>query len=104
MRAHLNSAEYSRTLEVQDSLERVRVQVSRPGAEVVKPPEHRVRHQERVVLEEKVLVLVHPFRTEDPNVAAGNCPQQVCLFAPAVFLLVQTIRRNLVGQRICVKR
>lgn len=85
--AHLDSAEYSRTLEVQDSLERVRVQVSRPGAEVVEPPEHRVRHEERVVLEEKVLVLVHAFRAEDANVAAGNGPQQVRLFAPAVFLL-----------------
>lgn len=87
MLAHLNSAEYSRALEVQDPLERVRVQVSRPGAEVVEPPKHRVRHEERVVLEEKVLVLVHAFRAEDADVAAGNGPQQVRLFAPAVFLL-----------------
>lgn len=100
VRAHLDAAEYSRALEVQDSLERVRVQVSRPGAEVVEPPKHRVCHEERVVLEEKVLVLVHAFRAEDPDVAAGNSPQQVRLFAPAVFLLVNTIRRHSVGQRI----
>lgn len=102
VRAHLDAAEYSRTLEVQDSLERVRVQVSRPGAEVVEPPKHRVRHEERVVLEEEVLVLVHAFRAEDSDVAAGNGPQQVRLFAPAVFLLVKTIHRHSVGQWIYI--
>lgn len=100
LRAHLNSAENSRALEVQDALERVRIEVSRPGAEVVETPKHRVRHEERVVLEEKVLVLFHAFRSEDPDVAAGNGPQQVRLFAPAIFLLVKTIRRDSACQRI----
>lgn len=70
-------------------LEGVRVEVSRPRAEVVEPPKHRVRHEERVVLEEKVLVLIHAFSAENPDVAASNGPQQVRLFAPTLFLMVK---------------
>lgn len=56
------------------------------------------------MLEEKVLVLVHAFRAEDPNVAAGNGPQQVCLFAPALFLSVETVRYDQpAGRRLHVK-
>lgn len=61
-RAYLDSTENPRALEVQHALEGVRVEVSRSRAEVVETPQHGICDEERVVFEEKVLVLVHALR------------------------------------------
>lgn len=85
-RSDLDSAENSRALEIQHPLESVGVEVPRPGAQVVEAPDNGVCDEERVVLEEKVLVVLHPVRPEDGDVAAGDRPQKVRLLFAAVFL------------------
>lgn len=84
--SHLDPAQYSRALEVKHPLESVGVEMSRPGAEVVETPNDRVGDKERVVLEEEVLVVLHPVRLEDAHVAIRNGPEEVRLFSLAVFL------------------
>lgn len=56
------------------------------GAQVVEAPDDGVRDEERVVLEEEVLVVLHPVCPEDADVAARDGPQEVRLLPPAVFL------------------
>ncbi len=59
-----------------------------PRAQVVEAPDDGVRDEERVVLEEEVLVVLHSVRPEDADVAARDGPQEVCLLPPAFFLYV----------------
>lgn len=87
-RSHLDPAEYPRALEVQHPLEGVGVEVPGPGAQVVEAPDDGVRDEERVVLEEEVLVVLHSVRAEDADVAAGDRPQKVRLFFSALFLFM----------------
>lgn len=56
------------------------------GAEVVETPNDGVGDDERVVLEEKVLIVLHPVRSEDTYVAVRYEPEEVRLFSPAVLL------------------
>lgn len=62
--------------------------MSRPGAEVVETPDDGVCNEKRVVLEEKVLVVLHPVRPKYTHVAIRDGPQEVRLLSPAVFLFL----------------